>query len=107
MPASRRVSPSERFRAQVVELFDSGRELGQILEEAARPGVGLIFQVALEVEVTEFLGRDRYARGERNHEGLRNPPRSRSRAPRARSRWNGQSCGGTPSPSPPGCLGSG
>ena len=25
----------------------------------------LVFQTALETEVTEFLGRDRYARGER------------------------------------------
>ena len=69
MPASRRVSPSERFRAQLDELFDSGRELGQVLEEVARLGVRLLFQVALEAEVTEFLGRDRYARGERAHEG--------------------------------------
>jgi putative transposase len=72
MPASRRVSASERFRAQVDELFASGRELGQILEEVARAGVALLFQVALEAEVTEFLGRDRYARGDRAHEGLRN-----------------------------------
>jgi hypothetical protein len=31
MPASKRVSASERFRGQVDELFASGRELGQIL----------------------------------------------------------------------------
>ncbi len=72
MPASRRVSASGRFRAQVDELFSSGRELGQILEEVARVGVALLFQVALEAEVTEFPGRDRYARGERAHKGLRN-----------------------------------
>jgi len=72
MSASRRVSPSERFRARVDELFNSGRELGQILEEVARLGVALLFQVALEAEVTEFLGRERYARSERDHEGLRN-----------------------------------
>jgi transposase-like protein len=72
MPASRRVSASERFRAQVDELFGSGRELGQILEEVARAGVALLFQVALEAEVTEFLGRDRYARDERDQDGLRN-----------------------------------
>jgi transposase-like protein len=34
--------------------------------------VRLVFQTALEAEVTEFLGRDRYARGERGREGLRN-----------------------------------
>jgi transposase-like protein len=38
----------------------------------ARLGVGLLFQVALEAEITEFLGRDRYARGEHAHEGSRN-----------------------------------
>ncbi len=31
-----------------------------------------VFQTALEAEVTEFLGRDRYARGERAREGSRN-----------------------------------
>ena len=72
MPASRRVSPSERFRAEVDELFSSGRELGQILEEVARLGVALLFQSAIEVEITEFLGRERHARGERAHHGLRN-----------------------------------
>jgi transposase-like protein len=72
MPASRRVSPSERFRAQLDELFSSGKELGLILEEVARLGVALLFQVALEAEVTAFLGRDRYARGERAQEGSRN-----------------------------------
>lgn len=39
MPASKRVSASERFRAQLDELFDSGWELGQVLEEVARLGV--------------------------------------------------------------------
>ena len=38
----------------------------------ARLGVGLLFQVVLEPEITEFLGRDRYARGEHAHEGSRN-----------------------------------
>jgi putative transposase len=72
MPASRRVSPSVRFRAEVDEASSSGRELGQVLEEVARLGVRLLFQVALEAEVSEFLGRERYARGERVHEGQRN-----------------------------------
>jgi putative transposase len=72
MPASKRVSPVERVRAQIDELFSSGRELGQILEEVARLGVKLLLQVVLEAELTEFLGRNRYARGERSREGLRN-----------------------------------
>ena len=46
MPASRRVSPTERVRAQIDELFGSGRELGHVLEEVARLGVALLFQVA-------------------------------------------------------------
>src|SRR6266536_3069469 len=72
MPASRRVSPTERSRAQIDELFESGREMGHILEEVARLGVALLFQAAFEAEVTEFLGRERYARGDRSNEGLRN-----------------------------------
>jgi len=32
------------------------------LEEVARPGARLLMQAALEAEVTEFLGRDRYRR---------------------------------------------
>ena len=72
MSASRRVSATERVRGQIDELFSSGRELGHILEEVARLGVALLFQSAFEAEITEFLGRERYARGERAHEGLRN-----------------------------------
>jgi hypothetical protein len=72
MPPSRRVSPSERVRADIEEVFDSGRELGQILEEVARLGVRLLFQAAFEAEITEFLGRERYSCGERAHAGLRN-----------------------------------
>jgi hypothetical protein len=48
----------ERIGAQIDELFASGAELGEILEEVARLSVRLILQVALEAEVTEWLGRD-------------------------------------------------
>ena len=72
MPASKRVSASQRFRVQVDDIFASRRELGQIIEEVARASVALIIQVAFEAEVTEFRGRDRYSRGERGREGLRN-----------------------------------
>ena len=41
-------------------------------EEVARAAVRLVFQTALENEVTEFFGRERYARGEREQEGSRN-----------------------------------
>jgi transposase-like protein len=69
---STRVSPTERVRAQIDELFSSERDLGDVLEDVARLGVRLLMQSALEAEVTEFLGRDRYARGERARDGSRN-----------------------------------
>jgi putative transposase len=69
-----RVSPSERIRAEIDELI-AGAERGSLLEhfeEVARAAVRLVFQTALEAEVTEFLGRERYARGERERAGSRN-----------------------------------
>ncbi len=60
MPA--RVSPTDRVRTKIDELFASDRELPEILEEVARLGAQLLMQAALEAEVTEFLGRDRYQR---------------------------------------------
>ena len=60
MPA--RVSPTDRVHAKIDELFASDRELPEILEEVARLGAQLLMQAALEAEVTEFLGRDRYQR---------------------------------------------
>ena len=50
--------------ARIDELFSSDRELGDVLEDVARLGVRLLMQTALEAEVTEFFGRDRYARGD-------------------------------------------
>lgn len=71
MPA--RVSPTEVVRAEIDALFaDPERELGAVLEDVARLSVRLVFQAALEAEVTEFLGRDRYARAERTRVGSRN-----------------------------------
>ena len=57
-----RVSPTDRIHGHIDELFASGRQLPEILEEVARLGAQLLMQAALEAEVTEFLGRDRYAR---------------------------------------------
>jgi putative transposase len=57
-----RVSPTDRVRAKIDELFASDRELPEILEEVARLGAQLLMQAALEAEVTAFLGRDRYQR---------------------------------------------
>ena len=57
-----RVSPTERIRAQIDELFASEGDLGEVLEEVARLGARLLLQIALEAEVTEHLGRGRYER---------------------------------------------
>jgi putative transposase len=57
-----RVSPTDRVRGHIDELFASGRQLPDILEEVARLGAQLLMQAALEAEITEFLGRGRYQR---------------------------------------------
>jgi putative transposase len=67
-----RLSAAERVRAEIDELFASEQDLGEVLEEVARLSVRLVIQAAVEAEVTEFLGRDRYARGERERAGHRN-----------------------------------
>ena len=67
-----RLSAVERIRAQIDELFASDQELGQVLEQVARLSVRLVMQAALEAEVSEFFGRDRYQRGERERIGYRN-----------------------------------
>jgi putative transposase len=58
---ARRVSPTERARAEIDELFASDHDLAAILEEVARLSVRLLMQTALEAEVDEFLGRARYS----------------------------------------------
>jgi len=68
----KRVSPTERIRAEIDELFSSERDLSEVLEEVGRVATRLVEQIAIEAEVTEFLGRERYARGERAREGSRN-----------------------------------
>jgi len=57
-----RVSPTERIRADIDELFATEGDLGEALEQVARLGARLLLQSALEAEVTEFLGRNRYQR---------------------------------------------
>src|SRR6266511_3568470 len=74
-PVSARVSPTERIRARVDELFAEDRPLPEVLEEVARLGAQLLMQAALEAEVTEFLGRDRYQRAaacDQSRDGSRN-----------------------------------
>ncbi len=69
---STRVSPLERIRADIDDMFASDSDLGEVLEEVARLGVRLLMQTVVEAEVTEFLGRERYAHGERARPGSRN-----------------------------------
>jgi putative transposase len=71
--SSKSLTATDRVRDEIDGLFaDPERELGEVLEEVARLSVRLVMQSALEAEVTEFLGRDRYARGERARAGMRN-----------------------------------
>jgi putative transposase len=68
-----RVSPVERVRAEIDQLFaDPARELGEVVEEVARLGARLLLQTALEAEVTAFLGRTRYQRDPGATAGYRN-----------------------------------
>jgi putative transposase len=68
-----RVSPTERARAEIDELFASDPDLALILEEVARLSVRLLLQTALEAEVEAFLGRARYQRRTEEHPaGVRN-----------------------------------
>jgi transposase-like protein len=57
-----RVSPTERIHGHIDELFAQDKPLREILEQVARLGAQLLMQAALEAEITEFLGRDRYQR---------------------------------------------
>ena len=71
----KRVSPAERLRAEIDQVFAGGRDLSQAVEEVARLGAQLLLQCALEAEVSAFLGRDRYARmveAEDARQGMRN-----------------------------------
>jgi transposase-like protein len=70
---ARRVSPVERLRAEIHQLFSSDHDLASILEDVARLSVRLVLQTALEAEVAEFLGRVRYERrGDTARPGSRN-----------------------------------
>jgi transposase-like protein len=71
--STQRLSATERVRSEIDALFaDPERELGGVLEEVARLSVRLVMQAALEAEVGDFLGRERYARSEAARAGRRN-----------------------------------
>ena len=67
-----RVSPTDRIRAEIDALFATDRDLGKVARGRRPPRRRLILQTALEAEVTEFLGRERYVRGDRARAGSRN-----------------------------------
>jgi len=70
-----RVSPAERLRVEIDEVFAGSGDLAGAVEQVARLGAQLLLQAALEAEVSEFLGRERYARqavSEEAREGMRN-----------------------------------
>ena len=70
MPA--RVSPAEAIRAEIDELFGSGRDIAEVLEEVMRVSARLVLQQVLEDEVTAWLGRNWNSRAEGERAGQRN-----------------------------------
>ena len=59
-----KVAPSERFRRELDEVLEGVGGEEDPIETVGRLGARLILQQALEDEVSEFLGRGRYERGE-------------------------------------------
>ena len=59
-----KIVPSERLRRELDEVLSGVGEHEDPVEAVARLGARLILQQALEEEVTDFLGRERYARAE-------------------------------------------
>jgi transposase-like protein len=61
-----RVSPTEKIKdqigARIGALVEDGRSVTEVIEELAQLGAQLLIQTALEAEIGEFLGRDRYQR---------------------------------------------
>ena len=68
----KRVSPIETIRAEIDEVFATGKPIEECLEELMRHSVRLVLQQVLEDEVTTWLGRDWNARGDRERPGQRN-----------------------------------
>jgi len=63
------------LRVEIDEVFAGSGDLAGAVEQVARLGAQLLLQAALEAEVSEFLGRERYARqagAEEGREGMRN-----------------------------------
>ncbi len=56
------IAPSERLRRELDEIIDGARDEVDPIEAIGRLGARLILQQALEEELTDFLGRERYER---------------------------------------------
>jgi putative transposase len=56
------IAPSERLRRELEDVIDGAGEELDPIEAIGRLGARLILQQALEEELTEFLGRERYER---------------------------------------------
>ena len=59
-----KIVPSERLRRELDEVLNGVGEYDDPVEAVARLGARLILQQALEDEVSEFLGRERYQRAD-------------------------------------------
>jgi putative transposase len=59
-----KIVPSDRLRRELDEVLAGVAECDDPVEAVARLGARLIMQQALEDEVTEFLGRERYVRAD-------------------------------------------
>jgi hypothetical protein len=69
------VKIKSQIDARIGALVEDGRDIAEIIEELARLGAQLLIQTALEAEIDEFLGRDRYQRAAATPEarpGMRN-----------------------------------
>ena len=69
------IAPSERLRRELDEIVAGADEELDPIEAIGRLGARLILQQALEEELTEFLGRERYERAAGNEDaraGMRN-----------------------------------
>src|SRR4051812_12860568 len=62
--AMAKIVPSERLRRELDQVLAGVAECDDPVEAVARLGARLIIQQALEDELTEFLGRERYVRAE-------------------------------------------
>jgi putative transposase len=72
---TKRISPAERLRVEIDEVFAGGEDLSRAIERVARLGAQLLLQSALEAEVAAFLGRERYERAAGSEDaraGMRN-----------------------------------